>query len=660
MSSSRQLAAIMFADIMGYTALMQEDEALALQLRHKLKTKLEEVTSTHYGRILEFRGDGAMCSFTSTIEGVRAALALQLDMQSNPIVPLRIGMHTGDVIFEENNIYGDGVNIASRMESFALPGSIFISGKAYDDIKNQKDIQTVSLGMYALKNVKDVVEIFAISNAGIKIPGTDSLEGKGEKVHTSESSKSTIKESPKKISEKSIAVLPFANMSNDPEQEYFGDGMAEEILNSLTHLKDLKVAGRTSAFQFKGKNIDLREVGDKLGVSKVLEGSVRKQGNRFRITAQLINVDDGFHLWSERYDRDMDDIFAIQDEIALAITEKLKVTLLEKDRELITKTSTENTEAYDLYLKGRFYLSRRGKFVLTALEYFQQAIDLDPSFALAWAGYADASFISSFYSILPGNVVMDKGKQAAETAIKLDPSLCEPYSSLGFYYTVLMRNWEKGKDCFTKSLQLNPSYSFGHYLFGLYYYAWGTGNFEEAEQHGLTAIKHEPLSSICYAIYSLILISAGKLEEGLVAAKTGIELDANSFLCCRAKSISLRVLKRYDEAIESAEHLIKTSSRHPHAICDLMGVYSDTGNMEETKILMQELKQRSANEFIDSVYMGLAAALTGNLDVAFNYMEAALTERDPRLITLKYLEFSSALYHDPRFPKLLTRIGFPD
>src|SRR5580765_4688666 len=192
MSQSRQLAAIMFADIMGYTAMMQEDEVLALQLRHKLKTKLEEETSTHHGRILEFRGDGAMCSFTSTIEGVRAALALQLNMQTYPVVPLRIGMHTGDVIFEGNDIYGDGVNIASRMESFAIPGSIFISGKAHDDIKNQKDIQTVSLGMYALKNVKDVVEIFAISNPGLRVPLNKKLEGKGVKYTKSNSSKGQL------------------------------------------------------------------------------------------------------------------------------------------------------------------------------------------------------------------------------------------------------------------------------------------------------------------------------------------------------------------------------------------------------------------------------------------------------------------------------------
>jgi len=645
--NSRQLAVIMFTDIVGYTAMMQEDEALALNCRQKLKKKLEEEISKHNGRILEFRGDGAMCCFTSTIQGVKAALALQLDMQTDPPVPLRIGMHTGDVIFEGNNIYGDGVNIASRMESFAVPGSIFISGKVYDDIKNQKDIQTISLGKYTLKNVKEQVEIFAVSNPGIRVPESNSLEGKGEKV------------TEKKSIEKSIAVLAFVNMSNDPEQEYFSDGMAEEIINSLSHLKDLKVAGRTSSFQFKGKNIDLREVGDKLGVSNVLEGSVRKQGYRLRIGVQLINVNDGFHLWSERYDRDINDIFLIQDEIALAITEKLKVILLENDRELITKISTLNTEAYELYLKGQFYLNRRGKFVLTGLDYFKKAIELDPGFALAWAGYADANFISSFYNILPGNKVMDIGKKAAETAIELDPSLCEPYASLGFYYTALVWNWAEGKKYFNRAIELNPGYAFGHYLFGLYYYAWVMGNFKKAEEHGRIAIKLEPLSSITHAVYSLILVFAGKPEEALAVAEAGLELDPHAFLCYRSITLSYKGLKKYKEAIDSAEHLIKISNRHPHAICDLMAVYSDTGNIESAKNLKQELKQRSANEYIDAAYMGLAAAFTGNMDEAFTYFDAALIERDPMMITLKYVDYSPALCKDSRYQKLLDRIGFP-
>ena len=212
MPQSRQLTAIMFADIAGYTAMMQEDEVLAMQVRGKFKKILEEEIVAHKGQILELRGDGSLCIFNSTIEGVQAAIALQSAMQKEPVVPLRIGIHTGDVIIEENNIYGDGVNIASRMESFAIPGSIFISGKAYDDIKNQKDIQTISLGKYLFKNVKEQLEIFAVSNEGIKVPAGNKLEGKGEKV---------------KAAEKSIAVLPFAYMIIDPEQEYFSDGMAE-------------------------------------------------------------------------------------------------------------------------------------------------------------------------------------------------------------------------------------------------------------------------------------------------------------------------------------------------------------------------------------------------------------------------------------------------
>src|SRR6476469_5347900 len=239
MTSSRQLNAIMFADIAGYTAMMQEDEDLAMQLRTKLQKKLQAEVTLHHGRILEFRGDGAMCSFTSTIEAVRAALALQLDMQTNPYVPLRIGMHTGDVAVEENTIYGDGVNIASRMESFAIPGSIFISGKVYDDIKNQKDIQAVSLGKYILKNVKEEVEIFAISNPGIIIPDKNNLKGKGEKVVEVRSI------------ERSIIVLPFINMSNDPDQEYFSDGLTEELISNLSRIKNMRVISRTTSMQYK-------------------------------------------------------------------------------------------------------------------------------------------------------------------------------------------------------------------------------------------------------------------------------------------------------------------------------------------------------------------------------------------------------------------------
>src|SRR6476659_10548877 len=287
--------------------------------------------------------------------------------------------------------------------------------------------------------------------------------------------------------------------------------MAEEILNSLSHLKDLKVAGRTSSSQFKGKNIDLREVGEKLGVGTVLEGSVRKQGNKLRITAQLINVRDGFHLWSEKYDRNLDDIFAIQDEIALAITEKLKVILFEKEKAIITKNFTQNTEAYEHYLRGRFYLNKR--FLRHSLEQFQSAVKVDPGFAKAYAGLADAYLILGIYNFLPAKEAMPKVKESIDAALQLDNSLCEPYCSLGLYYASFEWNWQEAKKSFLKSLQLNPRYTQSHIWFGHYYLTWVEGRFEEGEKHLNTAIELEPFSAICYITRFAVLFAAGKFEE---------------------------------------------------------------------------------------------------------------------------------------------------
>src|SRR6185369_9582267 len=286
-----------------------------------------------------------------------------------------IGIHLGDILVSEGNIFGDCVNITSRIESMGSPGAVLFSESVKKQIQNKQQFQVVSLGKFEFKNVIEPMEIFALENNGLPVLNPKEANGKFKEQKNM----------------KSIAVLPFVNMSNDNEQEYFSDGIAEEIINSLAHLNDLKVAGRTSSFQFKGKSVDLREIGEKLGVHNVLEGSVRKQGNHLRITAQLINLDDGYHLWSEKYDRDIDDLFAIQDDIAIAITEKLKLTLLEKDRVQILKSPTRNKEAYDLYLKARFYRARRGSSLITSLGYFQKAIELDPDFALAYAGYGDAS-----------------------------------------------------------------------------------------------------------------------------------------------------------------------------------------------------------------------------------------------------------------------------
>ncbi len=493
------------------------------------------------------------------------------------------------------------------------------------------------------------MEIFAVSNPGIIVPGNNNLEGKGEKA------------SEKKITDKSVAVLPFTNMSNDPEQEYFSDGMAEEIINSLVHIKDLKIAGRTSSARFKGKNIDLWEVGEKLGVGTVLEGSIRKQGNRIRITAQLINVEDGFHLWSEKYDRNMDDIFAIQDEIALAITEQLKITLLEKDREIIIKPTTQNAEAYELYLKGRFHLNRRGSSILTGLQFFKQAIAVDPGYALAYTGYADASLLSALYSFLPAKEVKKEIKQAIETAIRLDNSLGEAYCSFGLYYSHLEWNWVESKKSFIKAIELNPKYVQSYSWFGMTYLAWVEGQFDEGERQGRIAIKLEPLSAIDHADLSWTLYTAQRFEEALAVAKAGIELDANSFLSQRLAGLCYLALKRYEEAIDTFKYLMKISNRHQHALAGLIWAYCSNGNIEEAKDLMYELEKRSAIEHIAGTHFGISSAYLGDLDKTFDYLEKAYDDRDLILVQLKYSPAVPALLrNDQRFQNLLDKIGFPE
>src|SRR5258706_4327857 len=306
MLQSRQLAAIMFTDIEGYTAIMQQDEKKALLLKDRHRFIVESEHKKFNGSIIQYYGDGTLSIFTSAVQAVECALIMQQFFCQQPNVPVRIGLHVGDIIMNDGDIFGDGVNLASRVESLGMAGCVLISDKVNDELRNHPELKTLSMGSYQFKNIAREVEVFALDHEGVIKPVPDSLKGKTvEKKQPVSNQHFLLK--------KSIAVLPFVNMSNDPEQEYFSDGMAEEILNSLSHLKNLNVAGRTSTFQFKGKNIDLRQLGKKLGVNTVLEGSVRKHGNRLRVTAQLINVEDGFHLWSERYDREIDDILAIQD-----------------------------------------------------------------------------------------------------------------------------------------------------------------------------------------------------------------------------------------------------------------------------------------------------------------------------------------------------------
>jgi len=644
MSQSRQLAAIMFTDIVGYTALMGDDEQQAFELlnknRHLQKTLIEKFN----GKWIKELGDGILATFLTVTDAVNCACSIIKRSESVNGLQLRIGIHQAEVVFENNDVFGDGVNIASRLQSIAPIGGIFISETVRSNVANKKEIKTSFIKEETLKHVKEPIRIYEV-------------------IVDADPSQPAIKsayETKKIMPKKSIAVLPFINMSNDPDQEYFSDGMAEEILNSLSHLKNLKVAGRTSSFQFKGKNIDLREVGEKLGVSTVLEGSVRRQGNKLRITAQLINVEDGFHLWSEKYDRNMDDIFAIQDEIALAITENLEVILLEKEKAIITKSYTENTEAYESYLRGRFYLNKR--FLFQSLEQFKKAVEIDPGFAKAYAGLADAYVILGFYNYLPAKEVMPKARNAADVAIRLDNSLCEPYCSLGMYYASYEWNWNEAKNNFLKSIQLNARYVQSHVWFGHYYLCWIEGKFEEAERYLNIAIELEPYNAMSYINKFAVLLTAGKMEEAFLTAKQGYEIDPDSVIGNRIMGLAYCYKKQYAEATKYLEFASKLSNYAAFNQVDLIKLYTSMGLEEKAENVMEDLKLRfSRGKYVSSCIMSFAEGFLGNIDEALKWLEKSFDDHDAYLCIIKYYPFVPVkLRQNSRFDYFISKMNFPE
>ena len=642
MSRSRHLAAIMFTDIVGYTTLMGNDEQKAFDLLKENRELQKPIIEEFNGRWIKELGDGVMASFNTVSDAVHAAIRIQKGSDATKDFQLRIGIHLGEVVFENEDVFGDGVNIASRIQAVADPGSVFISESVYSNISNKKGFQAIFVREEKLKNVKESIRIYkVITSFADEYPGLTIAEPPG-----------------KKLSKKSIAVLPFVNMSNDPDQEYFSDGMAEEILNSLSHLKDLKVAGRTSSFQFKGKNIDLREVGDKLGVSKVLEGSVRKQGNRLRITAQLINVEDGFHLWSEKYDRNLDDIFAIQDEIALAITEKLKVTLLEYDREQITKMYTQNTEAYQLYLKGRYFWNKRNqKSLETSMKYFQQAIEIDSNYALAWTGLADAYNLLREYGKTSRRDGYYKAKAAAQKALEIDNRLAEAHISLASLLMIDEWDWVNAENEFRLGLEMNENYATAYH----WYSEWlmYMGKFDEALNQISIAIELDPVSQGILTDKGLILYYSRQYDQA-IEAMLELHTDTNFAPVHRILSLSYQGKKMFDLAISENEAWGRLTGNHFKTKIALAQIFAVAGRKEDARKIVDSLDQAEIDDGSDYRALALVYGALGMNDMAFNLFEESYNRHEHSLCSLKIDPKIDCLRTDPRFKAFFKKINFPD
>jgi adenylate cyclase len=505
----RRLAAILAADVVGYSRLMGANETGTLSALKALQADfIDGKIAQHQGRIVKLTGDGMLVEFPSVVNAVACAAEVQRGMRDrNARVPqdrrieFRIGVNLGDVIIEGEDIFGDGVNVAARLQEIAPVGGIAVSQSVRNHVGKRLDLIFEDTGERRLKNIERPIRVYSVSLEALPTEQTSGVAS----AHPQE--------------RPSIAVLPFINMSGDPEQEYFSDGITEDIITDLSKVSGLFVVARNTAFTYKGKSVEVQEVAKRLGVNFILEGSVRKAGLRVRVTGQLINGKDGGHVWADRYDRDLTDIFAIQDEITHAIVEQLRVKLLPQEKKNIAQTPTDNVEAYTYYLRGRQFMQRHSKSnYQLARRMFAKAVELDPLYARAYAGIADCdSFLFLHYHL---EASADSILATSAKALDLDDKLAEAHASRGLALSLGQR-YDEATAEFEQAIALDPNSFEGHY-----FYARACvmqGKFERA-----AALFERAAENKANDYQSLILVmsvyrSLGREQDRQNAARRGIE-----------------------------------------------------------------------------------------------------------------------------------------
>jgi serine/threonine-protein kinase len=454
----------------------------------------------------------------------------------------------------------------------------------------------------------------------------------------------------------SIAVLPFVNMSADAEKEYFSDGMTEELINALAKLKELNVVARTSVFQYKGKAYDIRKIGEQLNVSTVLEGSVRQAGEKMRITTQLINVADGYHLWSETFDEsDTQDVFGIQDAIARAIVDKLEIALVSNPEGKLVIPPTGNLEAYDLYLKGRFFWNKRSSEGLQqGLQYFAQAIEKDPAYALAYAGLADSYVLLGQFAFLPPQEAFPKASAVAQKALEINDQLAEAHNSLAFAKELYEWDWPTAEREFKRALALNPNYATAYQWYAEYLAAMN--RFNEALVAIERARELDPFSLIINSVEAYIFLLNSLPELSIERYRQVIEREPN-FPAYAFLARAFLQKGRYDEAIAEIEKEIKFFGRKPVTMALLAYAYAANGKREEALKLRDELEQQSQHTYVEPCQMAILYSGLGDNDQAFRWLGQAYKDHSGALVFAKVDPFFNSLRSDSRFTELLKKMG---
>jgi len=638
-AGERRLSAIMFTDVVGFTALGQADEELALQLLEEHRRLVRPIVARHGGVEVKTIGDAFLVEYASALEAVKSAMEIQKAMHDrNAALPekrrvlLRIGIHVGDVVHAGGDILGDAVNVSSRIEPLASPGGVCISEQVYDHVRNKLGIPFERMEEKTLKNVSLPIEVYRI---------TMPWEPREERKESNDARR--------------IAVLPLKNMSPDPNDEYFADGMTEELITSLSSLRELTVIARTSVMQYKNAPKRIADIGRELNVGTLIEGSIRKAGNKVRITVQLIDARNEGHLWAQNYDKQLDDVFAIQSEVAEGVAETLKVQLMESERRRIERGSTKNTEAHTLFLQGNFYWNKRTTEGLNkAIELYQRAVQLDPAFALGYAGLAMAYHVAAANLNEEPALFFPKAREYALKALSLDSGLAEAHTVLAGHAEDYERDLVKAEGEFKLAIELNPNYPTAHQWYS-HILGWEK-RWDEASRELGRALELSPLSLIINLNDADYHYFRREYEKGVEICKKLIEMDPafpfthrTLIRCYAAKGLftdALAALDTYSKIAPPRESKLEYAY-----------VYASMGRREDCQRLLDELTGSRTQTWGDPATISSIYFLIGDADAGFEWMENAYASYDRLLYTMAVTPELDNLRSDRRYLAMLEKMG---
>ena len=611
--SERRLAAIMYTDMVGYTALGQRNESLSLALVEEQRRLIRPILVRFNGREIKTMGDAFLVEFPNALDAVRGAYDIQraarefnISLPAEKRIHLRVGLHLGDVVKSQGDISGDAVNVASRIEPLAEDGGVCVTRQIYESTHTKFEVPLVSIGRKSLKNVSEPMEVFKMV-----LPWADQQDLTPV------------------LDKTRIAVLPFSNISPDPADEYFADGMTEELIATMSRLGGLKVIARTSVMGYKGGHKKISEVAKELEVGSVLEGSVRKAGDRVRITIQLIDSRTSEHLWAESYERELRDIFAIQSEVSNTVAQALKVHLTSLEKVLIGKKQTLSPEAHTLYMKGRFYWNERSKEKIDkALVYFKKAVELDPGFALAYSGISDCYSVAVDYGWVNPDTGYPLAKENALKAIEIDDSLAEAHaslaSSLGYDWDFAAMERE-----FNRAIELRPNYAPAYHWHSIE--LANVGRFPEAYEKELRGLEIDPYSNTLGLGAAVCLYFMGRFKEAKVKLAELAEIHPDYVGIASWKASVHAMNGEFDEAVMEAERAAKIDKSATGKM-NLAQVYALAGRMEDAKRAF-ELR---AGEFVPLSVLGATEILLGMKDEGFKHLEEAVEKKDAGILMLRF------------------------